>query len=134
MLKPAKSLISSSRTLRDYEFGFAAAEEEGAYRPDLLLAGYHDPDGLITEAVEGRKFVFLGYKGSGKSAVGQHLRLMAANRHDLFVQVVTLADFPFTPFKRILKGDAEPESKYPTAWCWLMLLYFFDSFSKDNGL
>jgi hypothetical protein len=119
--------------LKAYEFGFAGAEEEGAYKPDLLLSGYHDPEGLIDEALNGRRFLFLGYKGSGKSAIGQHLRLLAQNRHDLFVHVVSLNDFPFTPFKRILKGDAEPETKYPTAWCWLFLLYFFESFSQDNG-
>lgn len=120
-------------TLKDYQFGFAAAEEEGAYRPDLLLSGYHDPEGLINEAISGRKFLFLGYKGSGKSAVGQHIRLMAGDRHDLFVDLVTLADFPFTPFKKILKGDAEPETKYPTAWSWLMLLYFYESFARDES-
>lgn len=127
------SATAATRTLKAYEFGFAGAEEEGAYKPDLLLSGYHDPEGLIAEALDGRRFLFLGYKGSGKSAIGQHLRLLACERHDLFVQVVSLSDFPFTPFKKILKGDAEPETKYPTAWCWLFLLYLFESFNRDNG-
>lgn len=116
-----------------YEFGFAAAEEEGAHKPELLIAGYHDPEGLIAEALNGRRFIFLGYKGSGKSAIGEHLRLLSKSRYDIFVDLVTLADFPFTPFKKILKGDAEPETKYPTAWCWLILLYLFESFHNDNG-
>ena len=39
------------RGLQDYKFGFAAAEEERAYSPTLLAAGYHDPEGLIQEAL-----------------------------------------------------------------------------------
>jgi hypothetical protein len=120
-------------SLKDYEFGYAAAEEEGAYAPKLLLAGYHDPESLISKAIEGRSFIFLGYKGSGKSAIGEHIRLIAQDRHNLFVTLVTLADFPFTPFSKILKGDMEPEAKYPTAWCWLLLLYLFESFTRDNA-
>lgn len=46
---------------------------------------------------------------------------------------MTLADFPFTPFKKIIKGETEPESRYPTAWAWILLLYLLDSFNKDNG-
>jgi hypothetical protein len=119
--------------LREFEFGYAAAEEEGAYAPNLLITGYLDPEELISKAIHGRSFLFLGYKGSGKSAIGQHLKLLANSRHDLFVTLVSLADFPFTPFKKIIKGEAEPESRYPTAWSWLLLLYLFDSFNKDNG-
>ncbi len=119
--------------LKDYEFGYAAAEEEGAHAPQLLVAGYLDPEELIAKAIAGRNFLFLGYKGSGKSAIGEHLRLLSKNHHDLFVRLVTLADFPFVPFKRIIKGEAEPEAKYPTAWTWLLLLYLFDSFARDNG-
>jgi hypothetical protein len=119
--------------LKGFEFGYAAAEEEGAYAPDLLITGYLDPEELIQKAISGRNFLFLGYKGSGKSAIGQHLKLLSNTRSDLFVTLVTLADFPFTPFKKIIKGETEPESRYPTAWSWLLLLYFLDSFNKDNG-
>jgi hypothetical protein len=133
-LRRENRLTDSGRQgLKEFEFGYAAAEEEGAYAPDLLITGYLDPEELIQKAIAGRNFLFLGYKGSGKSAIGQHLKLLSNTRHDLFVTLVTLADFPFTPFKKIIKGEAEPESRYPTAWSWLLLLYLIDSFSKDNG-
>jgi hypothetical protein len=122
-----------SHSLKDYEFGFAAAEEERAYKPILLAAGYHDPTGLINEAIWGRKFLFLGYKGAGKSAIGEHIGLLAGTRHDLFVKLVALGDFPFATFKKLLKGDEPPEVKLPTSWRWLLLLYLIDSFQKDNG-
>lgn len=45
-----------------------------------------------------------------------------------------LRDFPFTPFSKIIRGDAEPESKLPVAWSWIMLIYLVESFSRDEGL
>ena len=58
---------------------------------------------------------------------------MAKSSDEILVSLVTLADFPFTPFKKVIKGESEPETKYPSAWRWLLLLYFFDSFMRDNG-
>jgi hypothetical protein len=116
-----------------FRFGFASAEQESTNAPDLLLDGFLDASKTITEIRNGSKFLVLGYKGSGKSAIGEHLRLLSASDPHLFVTSTFLSDFPYSAFKKIVKGDIEPEAKYPTAWSWLLLLYFFDSFSKDNG-
>lgn len=51
----------------------------------------------------------------------------------MFVTHLSLADFPFTPFSKLVDADAEPESKYPEAWSWVLLLQLIDSFSKDQG-
>ena len=77
--------------------------------------------------------MFLGYKGAGKSAIGEHIRILAQSRHDLFVNVVALGDFPFTTFKRLMKGEDSSETKFPASWRWLLLLYLLDSFQHDNG-
>jgi hypothetical protein len=118
--------------LSEFEFGFAGAEEEGAYRPELLVAGYHDPGRLIEEAVSGRRFLFVGYKGAGKSAIGQHIRLIS-DQHDNFVKLISLADFPFGAFAKVVRVDEAEGSKYPAAWSLLLLIQFLDSFLKDNG-
>ena len=118
---------------KSFKFGFTDAEQEGAIEPNLLLDGFLDPTGFVREVKHGNKFLFLGYKGSGKSAIGEHLRLTAERDSHLFVTNTILADFPYSDFARIVKGDAEAESRFPTAWSWLILLALFDSFSKDNG-
>src|SRR5208282_4538232 len=51
-----------------------------------------------------------------------------------FVRLVSLADFPFTPFSKIIRGDAEPETKFPTAWSWILLIYLLESFARDEGI
>lgn len=117
----------------EIQFGYASAEEESVEAPQLLLSGYFDYGDLIKEAITGAKFLFLGYKGAGKSAINEHLRLMSENDPELFVINTFLADFPFSDFKKIIVGDTEPEAKYPTAWSWLLLLRLFNSYSKDLG-
>jgi hypothetical protein len=118
---------------KSIKFGYASAEKEGSLAPELLLQGYYDHQGVITEATQGHKFLFLGYKGSGKSAIGQRLRLDAEHNSQLFVSTTILKDFPFNAFGKVGSTAAEPESSYPTTWAWLLLLRMLDSFSRDLG-
>jgi hypothetical protein len=119
--------------LSDIHFGFASAETERAQEPGLLLDGYVDFKKVISYAQSGPKFLFLGYKGAGKSAIAEKLSLIAESDYQTFVRVVQLGDFPFKPFSKMIRGDAEPESKFPTAWSWILLIYVLESFAEDNA-
>lgn len=114
------------------KFGWASAEQEGATDPNLLLDGFFDLGGVVEEATNGNKFLFLGYKGSGKSAISEHMRLKAQSDPQMFVTATFLADFPYSDFSRLVRGD-DAETKYPTAWSWLLLVKLFDSFNRDQG-
>lgn len=118
---------------KDLNFGFASADFEAAQQPDLLVRGFVDPHKLVNEAWIGRRWLFLGYKGCGKSALGEHLRLVAENEPEMFVRVMNIGDVSFSTFSQILKGRFEPESRYPTVWSWLLLIYLFSSFNTDEG-
>jgi hypothetical protein len=118
---------------RDFKFGYASAELEGANEPDLLLEGFFNQKGVIDEVRNSHKFLFLGYKGSGKSAISQHMRLLSERESQLFVTASYLADFPYTDFKNIIRGDAEAQSRYPSAWSWLLLISMMSSFHRDEG-
>ncbi|MGE4558310.1 MAG: hypothetical protein AB7D07_16020 [Desulfovibrionaceae bacterium] len=115
-------------------FGYASAEKERSEEPELILNGYIDYKAATEAAKSGAKHLFLGYKGAGKSLIGERLELTLHDDSTQFVKVVSLQDFPFTPFSKIIRGDAEPEVKYPSAWSWILLVYLLDSFSKDEGL
>src|SRR5258708_6438918 len=126
MLKP--------RRLKDFNFGYASASAEASNKHSLLLQGFVDRERIIDKAISAREFLFLGYKGSGKSALGEHLRLLAADNPQLFVKFIDIADMFFSTFSQILRDSrTEPEARYPTVWSWLLLLQLFDSFSKDQG-
>ena len=114
-------------------FGEISAEAEREINPKLIEQGFVDLNSIEKEALYGRRFLFLGYKGSGKSSVGERLDLSQDGKHGRFVKKVSLADFPFTPFSKIIKGDIEPEAKFPTAWSWILLIYVLESFGKDAG-
>ncbi|MES5099251.1 hypothetical protein ABUK73_13560 [Agrobacterium sp. BA1120] len=118
---------------RKIAFGFISAEHERANDPGLITEGYVDFKASAEEATDGKKFLFLGYKGAGKSSLGERLHLTLADRHDRFARLVSLADFPFTPFSKLIRGDAEPEAKYPTAWSWILLIYLLESMAGDEG-
>jgi hypothetical protein len=121
-------------SFRNIKFGKASAEAESADSPFLLLEGYLDSKNYAYEAIYGDRFLFLGYKGSGKTALGEHLKLFAcAHPESLFVSSNFLSDFPFVSFYDIVGGANKPESRFPTAWAWLLLILLIDSFNKDQN-
>lgn len=118
---------------KEIKLGEASAEQESAYTPELLLEGFLDPWNISKEVINGPKCVFLGYKGSGKSAVGEHLRLIANHQPMLFVNLNFLRDFPYANFAKIVTGEAEPEARLPSAWTWILILFLLESFARDAG-
>ncbi|MFT7711391.1 P-loop ATPase, Sll1717 family [Clavibacter tessellarius] len=116
---------------KNVRFGFASAETEGAEAPDLLISGFYDPQRTLAEVKSGRKFIVLGYKGSGKSAIGQRLILEGQGDPNLLVTPLTLKDFPFGAFGKVGQGGEELESRFPTTWAWILLLRLVDSFNRD---
>ena len=118
---------------RDIEFGYASAETEFSRAPELLKDGYLDLNDACKTAMHGEPFLFLGYKGSGKSAIGERIKLLTCGDPNCFVKQIQLGDFPFNLFSKIIRGESEPESKYPIAWAWILLIYILESFSKDAG-
>lgn len=61
------------------------------------------------------------------------MRLTAESDEKLFVDHTFLSDFPYANFSKIVSGEAEPESRFPTAWSWIRTLSLLASFSKDEG-
>lgn len=118
---------------RQFSFGKVAAEDESVSDPRLLLEGFLDVHGAAAQILSDHPFLVMGYKGSGKSAIGQHLRLTAEDRPDLFVQTIYLADFPYRRFAEITGSTDDPATRYPITWTWLILLYLLSSFNADQG-
>ncbi len=117
---------------RDVNFGSASAKTEREIAPHLLLEGYYDLDGHLRRLLEGPQFLVLGYKGSGKSSVGERLLLLQDVQRDLYVRQMDLEEFPFGSLDRIIGGTVDVETKYPIAWSWLTLITLLDSFLDDD--
>ncbi len=117
--------------IRKINFGKADALEEGFEYPQLLKDGYLDSMNLVERIKSHTTFLFLGYKGSGKSALSEHIRLIADNEKTI-VDQQQLTQFPYKSFAKIVSGDAEPEVKYHTAWKWLLLIKVLDNLISDS--
>lgn len=101
---------------RKIDFGRADAHTEGEDTPNLLKDGFVDIDQVVNRAVKTSTFLFLGYKGSGKSSLSEHLRL---TQQDTVVDQQCLTDFPFKLFDKISE-DKDKLMKYKTVWRWLL--------------
>jgi hypothetical protein len=121
------------KDIKSIEFGKARAELEGVSTPELLEKGYLDHQSIIDKIRHGYRFLVLGYKGSGKSAVAEKIRLESFPETNVFAETVFLSDFPFKSFDKIFSGSSEKESKLPTSWSWLLLLMLMSSYKKDLG-
>lgn len=113
------------------DFGNASAELESANTPRLLIEGYLDAANVTRLATDSERFLFLGYKGSGKTALGQRLKLLSEAQPELFVRDLFLADLPYPLFLKLAGGDEE--SAHRVAWAWILLAALLDSFEGDHG-
>jgi hypothetical protein len=115
------------------EFGFAGAQTERARAPELLLEGFLDEGHVMEEALAGWRFLFLGYKGCGKTAIVERARLLARGDPALHVSAATLQEFSYEDFRTFAGGSGDFQSRYPPAWAWNLLLLLIESFEADEG-
>ena len=114
---------------RQIQFGKADAQTEVEMFPNLLKEGYFDKDNLVESIIHSPLFLFLGYKGAGKTALSEHLKLSC---EDVTVSLMTLTDLPYKSFGKIISGDDEVELKSKFAWRWLLLVKVLYNLYKDN--
>ncbi len=113
-------------------FGLADAAREADRYPELLLEGFYDPDGLAQEVLNGDSWLVLGPKGSGKSAIVEHLRLAQQPNAQVIIRPYDLYEFPYKDFLQLdsVGGDT---TNLPAAWRWVLLLALIDSFNRDTS-
>jgi hypothetical protein len=123
----------SADNFRTIDFGLARAELECVEHPILIERGFLDTQNIVPELMQQNKYLVLGYKGSGKSALAEKLRLESGFRTHTITTIKYLSDFPYTSFAKIMTGKEDPEVRFPTTWSWLLLILLLDSFSKDQA-
>lgn len=118
---------------RKINFGSVDAQSESQDSPELLTNGYYDHERAIEAAKNSAKFLFLGYKGSGKSALSEHLRLSAGD--DELVDLTTMANFSYKSLGKIVSGNSiEEEVKLRLAWRWVLLAKILcNLYDKDKA-
>ena len=115
---------------RKINFGRIDAQTEGQDFPELLRDGYIDNANVVKRALESSVFLFLGYKGSGKSSLSEHLRLTIDEQYIIDQQ--GLKDFSFKNFSKIIPSDDEMVVKAKNAWRWLLAIKVLNNLHEDS--
>ena len=110
-------------------FGKADAHTEGESYPELLSEGYLNVSSVAEKALDSSVFLFLGYKGSGKSSLSEHLRLQIS---DTVVDQQRLKDFPFKEFDKVLDSE-DKIIRYKKLWSWLLCVKVFGNLYADSS-
>lgn len=80
---------------RKIDFGNTDAQTESQTNPKLLIEGYYDLDNRVERVLNTSSFLVLGYKGSGKTAISEHLYLKSQGSDVLMVEKVSLKDLAY---------------------------------------
>ncbi|MCZ2807594.1 hypothetical protein O2W18_21010 [Modestobacter sp. VKM Ac-2983] len=118
----------------DIDFGMLDADNEVAQNRELLLAGYFDLNNAYGQILRGPKFAVLGYKGSGKSALAQHLTLQASRTEEFRVKTLELDELSFEDFSQVIQGDPDWMARYPKVWQLILLLQAVQALQEDDRL
>lgn len=124
--------IAPGVSFADIQFGYASAGAESARAPKLLLEGFYDNREITKSLVEGSEYIVLGHKGSGKSAIGEHLVRRADLDPDLFVDFIDLKDFPYGTLSELAADDSS-QQLLRLSWRWLLLVRVFQMMLTDRG-
>jgi hypothetical protein len=122
------------RRISEINFGSLAAETEATRSPELLLEGFYDPRGYAGEIVSGDRYLILGAKGSGKSAIVQHLALEQQQRDGFRIHLLHLPDLPWADIPKIKTGETADTTRAPSGWRWLILLRLYQLLCASEGL
>lgn len=120
-------------SFKTISFGRISAEDELTYSPGLLINGFFDDYGYIDSIRNSEKFLMIGPKGSGKSAIGSKLEVDALSDPTSFVKSYLLENFPYESFGDILPKREGPEITYPDSWEFILMVACLNSFVKDDS-
>ena len=117
---------------RKIDFGNTDAQTESLTNPNLLIDGYYDMENRVNRLLTTSSFLVLGYKGSGKTALSEHLYLMSQKIDSIRVEKISLKDLAYKSIVKIVPGNDENETKAKVAWRWLLLVKSLFALVNDN--
>ncbi|HFI0345143.1 TPA: hypothetical protein ACGOWL_000543 [Streptococcus suis] len=119
--------------LKDYTIGFADATKELKQSPEIFKNAFYDPKGMIEELKNGYKYMIVGRKGVGKSAVSAKLQSDSEISKEYSTLSIMLNEFDYTIFSKTnANADVQGTKKYLESWKLILLLTIFKNLSKNS--
>lgn len=113
-------------------FGHADAKTEAIREPESFVKSFVDHGNIVNAVVEEGRFLVLGPKGTGKSALGWYLQRTARER-DLVVQTRDVSDLPISEVNQLKTGEEPGMSRSLNAWKFILLCALLDVILEDEG-
>lgn len=120
--------------LKEFKFGYADADTELRREPQLFDKAFYDPKRIVSEALNGYKFLILGRKGTGKSAIGAKIRRLASSNDELIAERIHLSDFEFRTFAKLSNASLSGGARYAAPWKLMLMLQAFATVGKVHHL
>jgi len=105
---------------QDLYFGMSDARNEAISHNDEFVRSYIDQRGTIENVLYGNKFLVLGPKGTGKSAIAWYLRLTESNATH-FADVLDASSLPLADIPRLQTGQEAGPERTVIAWRFILL-------------
>lgn len=116
----------------DINFKYTDAEEEKTYAPELINDAYVDINQILQKIHAPEKFLIVGSKGSGKTALASKLTLLSDAQWDFFVESDILEQFEFQLLNKTGGEKGVSIGGALTAWQLILFLRLIPLFLKDE--
>jgi hypothetical protein len=117
---------------RELYFGMSDSRNEASAHNAAFVRSYVDLRGTSESVIDGQKFLVLGPKGTGKSALAWFLRLTESNNTYL-ATVLDASSLPLAEIPRLQTGqDAGPE-RTVVAWRFILLCNYLQLLLRDGS-
>jgi hypothetical protein len=115
----------------DLYFGLADGKNEALENRAEFIKSFVD-QGAIDQILSDNKFLILGPKGVGKSALAWYLELTQSQRGYL-IETRDISELPFGEIEGMQTGENAGPGRTTTAWRLLLLCGLLDLILKDNA-
>jgi hypothetical protein len=116
----------------DLYFGMADSRNEAAENPDEFVKSYVDLNAAVRGVTAGSKFLVMGPKGTGKSALAWYLALTEkANGH--LTDVKDASSLPLAEIPRLQTGQPAGAERTVVAWKFILLSSLLELILRDQG-
>ena len=133
MFKVHKKENTSYRpTTKNFSIGVPEAEAEATTANIKLDAIFMDYLDVLTQ-LNNEKFIILGRKGTGKSAIGEHILSLAKNDANVFCDFIKKGEIDIEKIVQIGKSEGVDIEKN-LLYKWIVLTKFVSLFAENQSL
>lgn len=109
--------------LKDFNFGFADAAREFKLYREIFNLGFHDPSNILDSILIHHKFLVVGRKGVGKTAILSKIEYESIKEEQSYSIPISFDTNLFNEIKKTnVNKDISGVQKYKSTWDFLILL------------